>query len=293
MNYGTFTATGSVGRCRGCPVSHVGICAAAGEQATASFASRAHLAGFRAGETIVSQGEEAGYGGIIVEGTVKIVSITEAGAAHVLQLLQPGEWVGPVFPERPSVAWDAASDVKICWIARPALEALLQKEPKLSQALLASATRQLRAQWDWAVLLRSGGTLRRVASWLLRQAEEAGAGQGNCSRDAVVVMDLRRRDLASLLDMTVETLCRGLSQLEQRQAIVMLTPKQAAISSMAVLQQIAQSDHGAGEGKAELSGPLSNNSQPVTHSSSAIGEASINGAQSARTRAVPIGQGRN
>ncbi len=224
------------------------------------------------------QGEEAGYGGIIVEGTVKIVNITEAGAAHVLQLLQPGEWAGPAFPERPGVAWDAASDVKICWIALPALEALLQKEPKLSRALLASAARQLNAQWDWAVLLRSGGTLCRIASWLLLEAGGAGAGLSNCSEGAVVVFDLRRRDLASLLDMTVETLCRGLSQLEQHQAIVMLTPKQAAVSNMGVLQRIAKGERGAGEGKAEPIGPLSNNSALVKHSLTATGEASISGA---------------
>lgn len=278
MHYGKFTATASAGRCRACPVSHLGICAAAGEQVSASFSSRARLAGFRAGETIVPQGEKAGYGGIIVEGAVKVVSITEAGAAHVLQLLHPGEWVGPVFPERPGVAWDAANDVKICWIALPALEALMQKEPKLSQALLTAATRQLNAQWDWAVLLRSGGTLCRVASWLLRQAKEAGAEQGGCGQSEVVVIDLRRRDLASLLDMTVETLCRALSQLEQRQAIVMLTPKQAAISNMGVLQKIARSEHGAGEGKAELGGSLPHNSELVKHSPSAAGEASSSGA---------------
>ncbi|CUI02187.1 Crp/Fnr family transcriptional regulator [Leisingera aquaemixtae] len=278
MHYGKVTATASAGRCRECPVSHLSICAAAGEQAFASFSSRARLAGFRAGETIVPQGEEAGHGGIIVEGAVKIVCITEAGAAYVLQVLQPGEWVGPVFPERPGVAWEAASDVMLCWIALPALETLMQMEPKLSRALLASVTRQLKAQWDWAVLLRSGGTLGRIASWLLREVEGAGAGQGNCSEGAVVVIDLRRRDLASLLDMTVETLCRGLSQLEQRQAIVMLTPKQAAVSNMGVLQQIANGERGAGEGKAAKRVLRSNNSHIVTQSPSAIGEAFFRGA---------------
>lgn len=249
MHYGKVTATVSAGRCCECPVSHLGICAAAGEQASASYSRLARLAGYRSGETLVPQGEEAGHAGIIVDGTVKIVSITEDGAAHVLQLLQPGEWAGPVFPDRPGVAWEAASDVTLCWIALPALEALMQKEPRLSQALLSSATRQLNAQWDWAVLLRSGGTLCRIASWLLRQAEEAGVGQGSCSQDAVVVIDLRRRDLASLLDMTVETLCRGLSQLEQHLVVVMLTPKQAAISNMELLQQIARSERGARTGR--------------------------------------------
>ncbi|WP_323775732.1 Crp/Fnr family transcriptional regulator [Leisingera sp.] len=243
MHFGNATAIITAGRCQGCPAERLGICGAAGGHASTAFAKRARLARFRSGDTILPQGEEAGHAGIIIDGTVKIVNVTEGGSAHVLQLLQPGELIGTLFPGRTSVAWEAANEVSLCWIALPALNALIQQEPMLGQALLASASRQLNAQWEWAVLLRGGSTLRRIANWILRQAGEA-AGAGDCgSQVSVVVIELRRRDLASLLDMTVETLCRGLHQLEQHRAIVMLTPKQAAISDIGTLQMLAQSEH--------------------------------------------------
>ena len=111
------------------------------------------------------------------------------------------------------------TELALCWLPRASLEPLLESHRSLSRGYLAATVARLQAQRHRAASLRGRSAVQRIAAWLAAQTpeiREAGA--------PVIRLRLSRRDLASLLDMSVETLCRGLHQVEERGAIRLLAP---------------------------------------------------------------------
>ncbi len=207
--------------------------AAAGLDPAALLAcsARCHLGRYRQGAEIAGQGERSDRIGIVASGLVKIVNLTERGDAQVLQILRRGHLVGLPESRASAFAWEAAVDAEVCWIPRPAWEALLCERPDQLRACLATMQRQLEDMQLWVVAMRGRSTLERVAFWLLQEAESTGG--------AVIPVRLTRRDLASLLDMTVETLCRQLRQLQRRRAVRMPAPDRVEIVDAARLRHLA------------------------------------------------------
>lgn len=204
------------------------------DRSTAVLEGRARSSTFAAGATILEQGEPCSRVGTLVRGTVKVVHLTEDGDEQVLQLRRPGDLIGDPFGEESGVGWQAATDVTMCWLPRASLDGVFREVPMLYRAFLAGAVRELQDQRLWAAALRGRSTVQRLAYWLARQpvaASDSGA--------VIVEIELSRRDLASLLDMSVETLCRSLHQIEQRGAIRLLAPHMMAVTDPAALRRLS------------------------------------------------------
>lgn len=222
-------------RCQSCDASDEGLGATLEENITLTFSERGFQSRYVKGDELLSQGEPSDRVGIIGSGMVKIVLITESGEEHLLQLLHAGELVGDLLAIENAFSWEAATDTVICWMTRRSLEALLGTAPILYRDYLAAVARQL-ARFQMSVAaMRGRSTLQRLAYWLIEQTPDT-AGDGSPR----VSIFLTRRDLASLLDMTVETLCRGLHQLANRGVIDLLAPDLVEVSDRAKLKVLAK-----------------------------------------------------
>ncbi|MGO4910365.1 Crp/Fnr family transcriptional regulator [Pseudorhodobacter sp. W20_MBD10_FR17] len=190
---------------------------------------------YQPGEEIAPQGERSEKLGIVASGVVKIVLITEDGENHLLQLVEPGEFVGDPCQKSNVFSWEAATPSSICWINRQALDGMMQENPQLNRAYIGVIAHQLETQRLWTAAMRGRNTLQRIAFWIYQQIPK--------TRDfsaPLVQVNLTRRDLASLLDMTVETLCRGLHQLSERGAIDLITPTKIRVTNRVKLQLFAR-----------------------------------------------------
>lgn len=206
-------------RCATCESRKSGICCDFDAGFAARFRDKSFHKKYERGTEIFSQGDRTDKIGIIASGLVKIVMITENGEENLIQLLRPGQVVGELNSARSAFSWEAAAQTEICWIARSSLGELLSDQPQVYRAYLASLERRLEEHQLWAAEMRGRNSLQRIAFWLHR------ANEGLCARRRQILkIDLSRRDLASLLAMTVETLCRGLQQLSERGAIRLLSP---------------------------------------------------------------------
>jgi CRP/FNR family transcriptional regulator, anaerobic regulatory protein len=217
--------------CASCVARQIGLCGALGETPCAVSPMRGHPVSYQSGEEIAPQGECSEKLGIVASGLVKVVLITEDGENHLLQLVQPGEIVGDPCQKSNVFSWEAATPSNICWINRQTLDGMMQENPQLYRAYIGVIAHQLETQRLWTAAMRGRNTLQRIAFWIHQQIPK--------TRDFVapfVQVNLTRRDLASLLDMTVETLCRGLHQLSERGAIDLITPTKIKVTNRVKLQ---------------------------------------------------------
>jgi len=222
-------------RCLGCPAMKNGFCRHLAEGSLEAFAERSHRSFCEQGSEIAGQGESLDRIGVIASGLVKIVMVTETGEEHLLQILRPGQFIGDPRTVQNIYSWEAATNASICWMSRQGWNEFLAEDPKHFQAYLATIATQIHDARLSMVRARGRNTVQRVACWLLEQVPDLRAKKGDKIR-----IILTRRDLASLLDMTVETLCRALHQLDDRQAIRLIEPDLIEIADAARLRTLGK-----------------------------------------------------
>jgi CRP-like cAMP-binding protein len=211
------------------------LCKVADKSAARALASQTRVARFAGGSTIFAQGEPADRIGILTSGTVKVVDLTENGVAHILSLLSAGDIIGDIGSPENQLGWEAATDVMMCWLTRASFERLLADHASLQKGYLAAIVRQLEKERLWTSSMRSRGTLQRVASWLFVQVPP-----DRGLTETLLPLSLSRRDIASLLDMSPETLCRVLHTIIGMGAIRMPTPDLVVVQSCHNLLAIAK-----------------------------------------------------
>ncbi|WP_191090185.1 Crp/Fnr family transcriptional regulator [Histidinibacterium aquaticum] len=197
-----------------------------------SEAKRVH---YEPGDELALQGEPSERIGILSSGLVKIVMITEDGEHHLLQLLRPGQIVGDPSRSENAFSWEAATRAEVCWINRETFAAIAREHPQLCKACLTVLGDQLEEHRLWVAAMRGRNAIQRIAFWLVQQVPDCQDG-----RPAVLRITLPRRDLASLLDMTGETLCRGLRHLSDRGAIHLHTSDRVEIRDLVRLRLFAR-----------------------------------------------------
>ncbi|PFG62117.1 CRP-like cAMP-binding protein [Thioclava sp. ES.031] len=203
--------------------------------AAKALAMRTHVARFPSGTTIFAQGEPAIWIGILCSGAVKVVNQTEDGEMHILSLLSTGDIVGDIGATENRLAWEAATDVTLCWMTRSSFETLLSEHEALQKGYLAATIRQLEKERLWMSSLRGKGTTQRIAALLFAQLPPQSG-----TTETHLPISLKRRDIASLLDMSSETLCRALNKIRGIGAIRMPTPALIVVQQPGTLLAIAK-----------------------------------------------------
>ena len=206
-----------------------------GAESAAEFAERSQRVQYRQGEGIAVQGEVVDRIGVIASGLVKVVMLGENGEEYLVQLLGKGQLIGATQNDPSPYAWEASSETAICWIQHQAWTEFLRERPEHVEACLAIITGQLEDARQTALRIRGRSTVQRVACWILEHAPNPRTPVG-----AEVRIELSRRDLALLLDMSAESLCRALHQLADRKAIVLRAPDLVEIADPVKLRVLAK-----------------------------------------------------
>ncbi|MFX0546750.1 Crp/Fnr family transcriptional regulator [Roseovarius sp. S1116L3] len=221
--------------CASCEARRSGLCGLLDKTVATALFSRTQNMRYKASEEIVLQGEVSDRIGIIASGLVKIVLLTPDGENHLLELLKPGQLVGDLSKRENAFSWETVTPTTICWISREALDQLIHDRPQVYRAYLEMTARQLEENRLWVAAMRGRKTLQRIAFWVFQQIPHDNDLDG-----PIINIDLSRRDLASLLDMTVETLCRGLHQLSDKGAIALHASDEIEILDIVNLRHVAR-----------------------------------------------------
>jgi CRP-like cAMP-binding protein len=165
-------------------------------------------------DEIISQGEAAEYCFEVVSGCVRTVRLLEDGRRQVGEFLLAGDIFGWDTCGEYEFGAEAVTQVTLRRFRLSALEDRASRDLKFAQGLRAFSTAQLRLARGRLVLLGRKTASERVASFLLEMADRlhvAGA--------PTIDLPMNRGDIADYLGLTIETVCRELTDLRHQGTI--------------------------------------------------------------------------
>lgn len=181
---------------------------------------------FKKGEYIYQPGETSDSLYIINTGLVRIFHLTESGKEQLVRFLRPGDFMGEMAVFRTSIHEsfaEAAKDTKICMLTKKDMQEILRKYPAISMKIMEEFSSRLEKSEKQTTLVATEKVETRLALFLAELMEAD-------SRE--VILPMAKKDLASYLGTTPETLSRKLGSLEDRGLIRQITNKKMIIKDL-------------------------------------------------------------
>lgn len=186
---------------------------------------------YRKGEIIYRAGEQSDSLYIVSSGKVRIYRLSESGKEQLLRFLHPGDFTGELalFNETTHEAYaNAMADTSICKIKRLHLQNLLLKYPSISLRILAEFSNRLEKSEKQTTRFANEKVETRIALFLTECIDtETGSHE--------IVLPMSKKDLASYLGTTPETISRKLNELEEAGYIKQKTNKKIEILDVEAL----------------------------------------------------------
>ena len=189
----------------------------------------------RAGEVAYSADDDLSQLIVLHTGRLKIFRISANGSEQLIRVLGPGEFTGEtsVFTgHRPDDYATALDDCQLCVIRHGDLDALIREHPGIGLRMLATVSERLSDTEHRLNSLTSRDVESRLADYLL------GLPSTWPGDVATVTLPLAKKDVASLLDTSPESLSRALSSLAVQGLIVIGTGRSVSITQPDQLQQL-------------------------------------------------------
>ncbi|NLN42407.1 MAG: Crp/Fnr family transcriptional regulator [Clostridiales bacterium] len=187
---------------------------------------------YEKGEMIYMAGDEVKKLYVIHKGKVKISRLSDTGKEQVIRVLGPGQFMGELSLFSPHPLTDNAEALEkttVCIIDGFEIKKLMAKYPTIAIKVLEELSNRLEKTENLIENISLHGVERRLVDTLLSMANEQGE----------VILKMSRKDLASHLGMSRETLSRKLSAFQDLGFIeqighkkIIILDKEALITSV-------------------------------------------------------------
>jgi len=185
---------------------------------------------FARNEEIYGDGESADYLYKVISGTVRTYKVLNDGRRQIGAFYLPGDMFGLENSTDHAFSAEAITNVKVLVIKRSALTALASRDNTVAQQLLRMTTRELARVQNQSMLLIKTAQ-ERLAAFLLEMADRA-------HRNNEVELSMSRQDIADYLGLTIETVSRTLTLLENSAAIALPTSRRIVLRNRAALRRL-------------------------------------------------------
>ena len=179
---------------------------------------------------IYGENEPAEYLYKLVSGTVRTSKILNDGRRQIGEFYMPGDIFGLEMGNDHSFSAEAITDAKVIVIKRSAVEALATRDNDVARQLWATTGRELQRMQDHILLLIKTAQ-ERVAGFLLEMAERI-------KSTTEVELPMSRQDIADYLGLTIETVSRTLTILENSSAIALPSSRRIVLRNRAALRRL-------------------------------------------------------
>ena len=180
---------------------------------------------------IYGEGEPADYLYKVVSGTVRTYKVLADGRRQIGAFYMAGDVFGLEMGDEHAFSAEAISDAKVLVIKRSALVALAERDNDVARQLWALTGRELSRVQDHILLLIKTAQ-ERVVGFLLEMAERA-------TSNGALELPMSRQDIADYLGLTIETVSRTLTTLENAAAIELPTSRRIVLSNRSALNRLS------------------------------------------------------
>jgi CRP/FNR family nitrogen fixation transcriptional regulator len=195
------------------------------------------VARFARNETIFNEGDAAEFSYKVVSGAVRLSKVMLDGRRQIADFALAADIFGLDWPDNYAVTAEALTEVTVIRYGRSSLQRLGDQRIEVRSKLADVLRRDLWAAQNHLVMLGCQTARERVASFLLLFVKRSNAKNGQAFE-----LPMGRQDVADYLGLTIETVCRTLSDLKAQGLIE--TPKrhEVLVHSISTLRAIAQGD---------------------------------------------------
>ena len=179
---------------------------------------------------IYGENEPTEYLYKLISGTVRTSKILNDGRRQIGEFYLPGDLFGHEVGSEHSFSAEAITDVKVIVIKRSAVEALAARDNDVARQLWAMTGRELQRMQEHILLLIKSAQ-ERVAGFLLEMAERIKSTNE-------VELPMSRQDIGDYLGLTIETVSRTLTILENSTAIALPTSRRVVLRNRAALRRL-------------------------------------------------------
>jgi len=179
---------------------------------------------------IYGEGEPADYLYKVVSGTVRTYKVLSDGRRQIGAFYMPGDVFGLEIGDEHMFSAEAISDAKVLVVKRSALMALAARDNEVARQLWALTGRELSRVQDHIMLLIKTAQ-ERVAGFLLEMAERGSNGNA-------LELPMSRQDIADYLGLTIETVSRTLTMLENAAAIELPSSRKIVLRNRSALTRL-------------------------------------------------------
>jgi len=192
---------------------------------------------FKKGDFIYRDGDEMDSIYIVHQGSVKIYQLFSTGKEQLLRILEPGDFMGELglFTSKTLDNYaEALKNTEICVIHRNDMRDLMQEHPTIAMNILGEFSNRLDKTEKLVGQLSSKDVETRLSSYLLEQANEKNTTK--------IELPMSKKDLASFLGTTQETISRRLSNFQTNGWILQKGHRGIKIKNKDALHHLAYGD---------------------------------------------------
>jgi CRP/FNR family nitrogen fixation transcriptional regulator len=180
---------------------------------------------------IYGEDEPADYLYKVVSGAVRVCKLLDDGRRQIAAFHLPGEIFGLEVGADHRFTAEAIVDSVIVIVKRSAVVALAARDGEVARELWAHTARDLQQVQEHMLLLGCLSARERVAAFLLQMAKRM-----SCSNE--VDLPMARQDIADYLGLTIETVSRTISQLENDAAIGLPSSRRIVLRNRSALGRL-------------------------------------------------------
>jgi CRP-like cAMP-binding protein len=179
---------------------------------------------------IYGENEPADYLYKVVTGAVRTYKVLADGRRQIGAFYLPGDVFGLETAPEHSFSAEAITDAKILVVKRSALVALAERDNDVACQLWTMTGEELRRVQDHILLLIKTAK-ERVVGFLLEMARRVPGGNQ-------VELPMSRQDIADYLGLTIETVSRTLTDLENAATIQLPTARRIVLCNRGALGRL-------------------------------------------------------
>ena len=190
---------------------------------------------FARNETIFSDGDEATACYKVISGAVRLCKHLADGRRQIADFLLAGDLFGFMQFGHYKFTAEAVGDVVLMCYPQRQVARLSSSTPNLRGRLFVLLSQRLLGVQDHLVMLGRQTAKERIASFLLHIAERSDAEES-----LAFDLPMSRQDIADYLGLTIETVCRMLSELKRQKIIAIPSVSQVVLNDIDALQTLTE-----------------------------------------------------